>query len=231
MGRGWRYGYALDAGGGGGPAPAAPIALVVATSGALGTDGGTTAAINTTGATLIAVSVSWSAILGGSFSAVTDSKGNPYTGLTRRTSPTESSIQQWFYCLAPASVGAGHTVTVSGGSFDPVAVVYAFAGVVAYGAESGAVLAAGASLATGLVTPARAGALILTGVCGRYATSTHTVAPAGFTLRTHYAGFLNLQGSAAYYVQPTIAAIDPTWTFAPAHAGSAAGTAVFLPAA
>jgi len=201
------------------------ITLVASTSAALGFSGGTTAAIDTTGASLLAVSLSWWTGLGGT-PVFSDSKGNTYTALTARVQGDMG--HRWFICLGPASVGAGHTFSATAGGIAPVIVAYAFAGVGMYKAETGAVSAGGASLATGSVTPTEAGALILTGVIGKNA-STDTVTPSGFTVASHFSNSAgeSLQGSAAYYLQPTIAAIDPTWQFSPAHGNTAAGTVVF----
>jgi hypothetical protein len=197
------------------------ITLVSSVAASLGDNGGATSAIDTTGATLLAFSVSWFRGFGGSIT-LSDSKGNTYAPLADRRSGDVS--HQWFLCLAPASVGAGHTFSVTGSGTGPVVAVYAFAGVGGFRQDTGATLASGTSLPTGLVTPNEAGALILTGVGARNA-ATDTVAPPGFTVASTLGSF-SVQGSAAYFLQSTIAAINPTWNFAPAHSEIAAGTMV-----
>jgi hypothetical protein len=205
------------------------ISLVASVSATPGSSGGASTGMTTTGATLIVVSVGSYGLSGATVTSVTDSKGNPYTGLTSRA--FISAVHRWFYVLAP-TVGAAHTVTVNGsGLIYPGVVAYAFAGVASYQTESGATAASGASLASGSVTPSEAGALILTGVCGQNA-ATDTVTPVGFTVTsTPSVGGVNMQTSAAWQVQGAAAAINPTWAFTPAQAQMAVGSAVFLPAA
>jgi hypothetical protein len=199
------------------------IATVSATP---GVTGGTTAAIDTTGADLIVVSVS--SYAGGMAPTLTDSKGNTYTGLTARL--LSNAAHRLFYVLAP-TVGAGHTFTVTGATLYPAIVVDAFAGVASYQTESGATATSIASLACGSVTPSTNGALVVTGAAGDGAV-TDTVSPAGFTLtQKTFSGGNNMQGSAAWQVQATAAAINPTWSFSPAQGSAAVGAAVFVPAA
>ena len=132
-----------------------------------------------------------------------------------------------YYCVLPA-VGTGHTVTVFGVGARPAIFVYAFAGAGAFQVETGATSAGTASLASGSMTPSAAGALIVSGVCGRTAV-TDSITPSGFTLATRpFVTGVNLGGSAAWQVQGTAAAINPTWGFAPAQTNTAVGSVVFL---
>lgn len=198
------------------------IALVASVSATPGSGGGATAAIDTTGADLIVMSAA-------SFSAgftVSDSKGNTYTALTLRGG---SFRQQLFYCLAP-SVGASHTFTVT--STYPPIFVYAFSGVSSYQTEGGATAASGTSLASGNITPAADGALIVTGLgASGTGTQTDTVTPTGFVTPTtkQHTGGTNVAGAASYYIQPTAATINPTWSWTGgSRTDIVVGTAVFL---
>lgn len=198
------------------------ITPVAATNWAPAANGGTSAAIDTTGANLLVISAAWygatTPVL-----TVSDAKGNTYTGLTVRDNATRQRI---FYVLTP-TVGAGHTFTLTGTNILPAFHAYAFAGVASYQTESGNVTIG----TSGSVTPAANGALIVTGLVALTAAA-DAVAPPGFTLhQISYVASATVQGSAAYYVQPTAAAINPTWSWgAPGHTNVAVSTAVFLPA-
>lgn len=199
------------------------IALVASVVATPGSNGGATSAITTTGATLLVVSVA--SYQSGTLSA-SDSKGNSWTALTLQLNV--NARQQIFYALNPASVGTGHTFTVSGSGIYPTIFAYAFSGVGSYQIESGATVASGTSLASGSVTPSADGALILVGV-GTEATPPTGVTPVGFTLVTQVLGAsVNRPGAAAWQVQTPAAAINPTWAFSANQGQIAASTAVFL---
>ena len=209
---------------------AAPIALVASTSATPGVDGGMTGAINTTGATLLVASVAAFAGGGAPIPSVGDTKGNTWIALTTQTEADKARLRL-FYCLAPV-VGSGHAFYGGGDGTYPAVFVYAFSGVVSYQTESGTVMSGGSGASSGSVTPSSNGALILTGLSGGVlAAGTDTVSPVGFTLTTApYSPGVNIQGAAAYFVQPTAAAINPTWAWTEG-AEHALTTAVFLPGA
>lgn len=206
------------------------IALVASVTVA-GINGGPTAAINTTGATLLAVGVSWHS--GGVAPTLSDSKGNTWSSLTIHTGPT-ALRHRFDYCLSP-TVGTGHTITVSGSASFLVGIVYAYSGVASYQTESGNGHATTSPVASGSVTPSANGALVLTGLVAALdaGTPTDAVAPAGFTLTSvPQVGGSNFHQSAAYYLQPTGAAINPTWSWTGGtYTSIGVSTAVFLPAA
>ncbi len=84
-------------------------ALVVSTvKASTGTTSVTTDAVDTTGANLIVVAVHNYTV---ATVAPTDSKGNVWSALTRRTSSGSDSVQL-YYCLSP-TVGTGHTFSFS----------------------------------------------------------------------------------------------------------------------
>ena len=79
---------------------------LVAEATVAGASGGTTAAVNTTGANFIVLVTAQSGT-----TTVSDNKGNTYTPLTLYTVSGGGS-GQLYYCT-PATVGAGHTFTIS----------------------------------------------------------------------------------------------------------------------
>jgi hypothetical protein len=200
------------------------VTFVASVSAAQGVNGGTTAAIDTTGATLIVVAVS--SYVAGPFPVVTDSKGNTYTGLTVRS--YISVFQQFHYVLAP-TVGAGHTITVTGTGIYNSVVAYAFGGVASYQTESSAQSSA-SPLAPGSVTPSANGALIVTSLNSE-TVATDTI-PTGFTggIQVTYVGGSSMQTSTAYLIQPTAAAINPSWSWAGGTHNAIAAVAVFAAA-
>jgi hypothetical protein len=190
------------------------FSLVASVTAGPSSGGGATAAINTTGATLLVISASW---YGNGNPAVSfsDSKGNTYTLATLQASGTANNMRQQFaYCLSPI-VGTSHTFTVSGGSAFPAIIAYAFSGMAAFQIQSGA---GGnvASLATGSVTPSSNGALVLTGIVWNNSVlpGSIAVAPSGFAITTKEGvASTCFPGAAAYVVQATAAAINPTWSW------------------
>jgi hypothetical protein len=203
------------------------ITLISTVATVLGSSGGTTSAIDTTGATGIVLHV---ASYDSSAIAVSDAKSNSYTGLTIHA--TSSPCSQLFYTVTP-TVGTGHTFTVSGSGIYAAIVVYAFAGVASYGGqENGALHSGDGPFAVGSVTPSVNGALIVTGLAGDQPTT--DTYPSGFTggVTLPYGGGSNFQNSAAYLIQGTAAAVNPSWTWTPSgHPLTAGAVAVFHPAA
>ena len=178
--------------------------------------GGTTGPITTTGANLLVVSVAW--YVGTSADvAVSDAHSNTWTALTKQA--TAQSAQRLFYAKN-AVVGSGHTVTVTNFAFgSPLSVTtfFAFSGAdttAPFDVENGATANFGTSLATGSVTPAANGSLIVSGWTGMNGTSNPTV-DSGLTLTTaqNPIGGTCLAGAAAYLIQSTAAAINPTWSW------------------
>ena len=179
--------------------------------------------INTIGATLVVISVS--SYSGGPAPTISDGGLNTFIPLTART--TGSSRHQIYYSLLTVT-SPGHIFNVTGSPSYIAAHVYVFSGVDSYHSESGATGTSLSSLASGSVTPSTNGSLIITGVSGDTAVTDSVTA--GFTSHTTpYTGGSNMQGSAAYYVQPTSGAINPTWSFSPNQTGIAVSSAVFLP--
>lgn len=122
-----------------------------------------TAGMDTTGATLL---VALTSIVATSAPAViSDSQSNTWTPLTGQ-SQSGQNTSQLFYVSNP-TVGASHTVTITGSSIACSVIVFAFSGVTTsspFDKENGAVGSASAtSLATGSITPTTDGQLIIVG--------------------------------------------------------------------
>lgn len=140
------------------------ISLVSSVSATGSINGSTTGSIDTTGANLIVVSIYYYT---GSSLTVTDSKSNTWTALTSRGS---TILAKQYYC-AGATVGSGHTFTLSGiASYSGIAVA-AFSGANAspFDTESGA-----SATQPGSITPAVANELFVT-AWGRNDATTLTI--------------------------------------------------------
>lgn len=157
--------------------------------------GATSGSIDTTGANLIVVCVG-SNYSGPQVSAITDSKSNTWTALTGRGAVAKGRI---FYCLNP-TVGSGHTFTNSADGDRLFAL--AFSGVDSYENDSGAADAD----QPGSLTPSLDGSLLVTMMrdfAGNLSINS------GFTIAELDSG--NDSG-AAYLIQLTAAAVNPTWS-------------------
>ncbi len=196
------------------------IALVasVANSGGTGTSY-TTSGIDTTGANLLVVSVAaYNAIFP---VTVTDSKSNTWNALGA-TDNGGSGRQQLFWCT-PTTVGSGHTFTVTAG-----AALYggltamAFSGAAAsspFDVQNGGT--GTGTTSTGSVTPTENGSLLVYGLnigqVGDYSSVS-----IGTTLHSWaHVGSVRFGSAAAYYVQSTAAAINPSFTISTSVGGAA----------
>ena len=187
-------------------APAGNITFVASASAHGNFTEATTSAIDTTGATLLV------AVMGNIDNAAvvpTDSKGNTWTALTKRSGDNSSEGQ--IYYSIPTTVGTGHTFTTSGGTSNYCSMcVAAFADTNAspYEAESGAANAS----QPGSLTPAGNGSLLVAGI-GYYTGDPSTI-NSSFTVAEYQnsgAG-VNFGSGLAYLIQTTAAAVNPTWT-------------------
>jgi hypothetical protein len=161
-----------------------------------------TSGINTTGANLIVISI-------GTFGAnanPTDSKGNTWTALTQRTNSSRN--QQLFYCASP-TVGSGHTFNPNSGNASyPTINVTAWSGAAAspFDQQSGA-----ASRQPGSITPSEDNCLLVTGVMDQGGGA--TTIDSGFTISdTETNDGNHFNSSAAYLVQTTAGAVNPSWS-------------------
>lgn len=169
--------------------------------------GGTSAPVDTTGANLLVVSAAW---------------------FTADTPPTDSFSNVWteaiaesaggfglgiYYALNP-TVGANHTFSLSGqfasGSMQ------AFSGVLAVGTSVGNATGSGSSAQPGSLTPASNGTLLVAAISENAApTDLSVVVNSSFTLTTQqpFTSGQFFGSAAAYLVQGTAAAVNPTFSW------------------
>jgi hypothetical protein len=191
----------------------------------------TTNAIDTTGATLIVICAAANNPGG---VGITDSPGNSinFNGGTNTGTATSMEI---FWIVNPTT-NASHTFTCSGFSFPSLAVL-AFSG--SYGGAEKKTGANGSGSSTpGSITPTSDNALLVTGVCdGSNVTGSIS---GGFTISDQIGGSTGQRVGAAYLIQTSAAAANPTWTISganvsqlmsfllrPASSGSAGGAYAF----
>lgn len=195
-----------------------------------GASGGTSAGVDTTGATLLVVSVSW---YGSSARpTLTDSKSNTWVALTEQKFSVAGNVL--FYCKNPTA-GSGHTFTLSGSSIYSCGQMEAFSGTntsAPFDVESGATSSA-FSLATGSITPTVDGCVIVAGLSAGDGTAGYSIG-SGFTVTDAYNHNPSAAegGAAAYLIQTTAAAVNPTWSASTpgSSPGVAATIAAFKPA-
>lgn len=183
-------------------------ALLVHASGA-GLNGLTTPNIDTSGASLLVVVLS--DYQGATIGTLTDSNNNTWTKLT---SHANASLERAtiYYCASPI-VGSGHNFTYSGtGTFAALAALaFSGASISPFDFENGATAASATSLATGSVTPPEDDCLIIAGLSGLQTATIN----AGFTIsdQVAFSGGVNLNLAAAYLIQTTAGAVNPTFSW------------------
>ena len=185
------------------------FAIIASGSSPGSTTSATTAGFDTTGADLIVAVMSYYA----NVPTLSDSYGNTWTALTAYVD--NFVTVRLHYCVSTI-VGPGHTFTVAGGAACyPVVSFLAASGAASpspYDAESGA--GSGGfvtSLQPGPITPATAGALLVTGIT--VDNSNSLAVGSGFSSAiTNYGGGTHLGGGVGWLVQGAAAAIDPTWS-------------------
>ncbi len=199
------------------------IALVSSvTAASVDTTSVTSAAIDTTGATLLAVLVADYRDPSSGGSTVTDSKGNTYITTLVREGFASITAAKWFYVANP-TVGSGHTFTATAitGACYPSICVFAFSGVLTVSpfdqeCDPGTrwhEVAPGSSLATSSITPTEDNELILAGLAFN-AINTPSI-NGGFStpIQQQYGAGANFGSSAAYLVQTTATAANPTFSW------------------
>lgn len=203
-------------------------ALVTSTSaGSANANDVTTAGVNTTGATLIVLIVATNA--GVAAPTPTDSKSNTWTSLTAQESGGILRVQLW-YCASPV-VGSGHTFSVSSGFSLPSIDALAFSGAAAspFDQQNGAVNFFASTLQPGSVTPSENNELLVTGFASSQVDASSI--DSSFTLQENVALTGNhYSASAAYKIQTSAGAENPTWT-ASGNGRVAAAIATFKAAA
>jgi hypothetical protein len=187
------------------------IALVAhAGAGSSDSNNVTTSSVNTTGANLlVAVVCSYS----GS-PTLSDSKGNTWTGLTVYNPSNDTSLKLQLYYCASATVGSGHTFTLSSSGKSPSICVAAFSGADAAPLDQQAGFTgsnASSTVQPGSVTPSTDNQLLVTGISG-YSSAVSSI-DSSFTITdtVAYTG-TDIVGALAYKIQTAKGAENPTWT-------------------
>lgn len=211
------------------PKAHAAIALVNHTIFATGYNGGTTSAIDTTGANFLVISLSTYEAYA-TVTSVSDSKGNTWVPLTKHLQAgTNDAVRFWY--SKNATVGTGHTFTVAKTTGYIAFEVMAFSGVDTsspFDVENGnGFTGGGSSLTTGSVTPSQNNSLILVDFTTDIGTTVNSI-DSSFSI-TDKASASPVTTAAAYLIQGTAAAVNPTWSFGSV-ARAVAGIAVFKPA-
>jgi hypothetical protein len=197
------------------------FSLVNSVAGGVGANGNTSSAIDTTSADLLVLcdyKYDTPAI------TVLDSKGNDWTPLTDYVAAT--TYHGRIYYAKNATVGSGHTFTVSGTGNYPGFVVLAFSGsdlTAPFDQENGAVSSSATSLATGSVTPSADNALLVA-LLGFDPDATSFGIDSSFTLgplRARVGGSV-IGCQSAYKIQTSAGAESPTFSWS----GSVAAAAV-----
>jgi hypothetical protein len=178
-----------------------------------GVNGGTTTAINTTGASLLVVVTTQN----GANTVVfpSDSLVNTWTKLTGQVNATNTA-NTIFYVANPI-VGASQTFTISGTTDYLNMQILAFSGT-AVGpidlSTGGQAANPALTVQPGSVTPTVANSLVVTGFSAATGSTTNETINLGFTItdQAQEAGGVNFAGGAAYLIQTTATAVNPTWT-------------------
>lgn len=192
------------------------VPSLVARTGGSGANTFTTPGMTTTGASLLVAAVT--VVSTASPPAVSDSKGNSWSALTAQTISGQQSAQLFY--VANPTVGSAHTFTVTGTGIAGAIVVFAFTNIkttTPADQQNGAKTSASppVTLQPGSITPSNNGDLVVTacsvGTIGTVdidndAASIFAVAATLPIGGTSYGIF------AAYGVQGTAAAVNPTWT-------------------
>jgi hypothetical protein len=199
--------------------------------------GGTTSGINTTGADTIFVEVSR---LTGDTVALSDnggSSGTPNTWTLIRTQADTGGgglvSTDLYRSATPATVGSGHTFTLSTGTFAAIA-VSAFSGGATSSIDDQENSTGGGGGATtiqpGSITPGFANTLVITGVVTSDSANPSTI-NGGFTIAANLGAGGTFGAGIAYLIQTTATAANPTWTFTSGGTYAAATIANFKAAA
>lgn len=150
--------------------------------------------------------------------ALSDSKANTWLTGTKTTAFFGLRASQWFWAFN-AIVGTGHTFTITGSGSAPTLMVLWFSGVKILADPFDSQAAGGGSngattIQAGNFTPTENNCLILH---GNYRDSNGGGSPTidgGFTRETWTTNtdFGHFYGAAAYLIQTTATAVNPTWT-------------------
>jgi hypothetical protein len=186
----------------------------------------TTGSLDTTGATLLVAVCTYA----GSPTGVTDSKGNTWTALTAYANSGVTTRIYYVNSNTP-TVGTGHTFTLNGTGIAAVINVVAFSGTASspFDLENGANSLSASTIQPGSVTPTANDSIIVTGFSGGNTFGGAATINSGFTItdQSPLTGGVNYGSAAAYLIQGTLAAVNPTWTLGSTVSNIASSVAVF----
>jgi hypothetical protein len=175
--------------------------------------GGTSGAIDTTGADTLFAAVSR---LTGDSPTFSDSKSNTWTLIRTQADVAGGGLvtTDHYRSATPATVGSGHTFSLSGGTFAAIAVT-AFAGGATSAIddqENSTGGGAGTTISTGSITPTVDNTIVITTIVTSDGADPDTI-NGGFTIAVHLSsGGANFGAGIAYLVQTTATAANPQWT-------------------
>ncbi len=188
-------------------------AALIGTISVTGFSTSTTATLNTTGASLLVIHVSY---LAGNPPAISDSKGNSWTGLTEATTVVSGACRLFY--VANPTVGTGHTFTFTGTGVSGCLIAAAFSGLRLspdpFDTDATAIGGVSATqVAPGPITTSITDQLVVSG----FAWNNNNTAAAlnnGFTV-TDSIDLLtgtNFGGAFGYKIQATITTYSPEWS-------------------
>lgn len=187
---------------------AAPITLITHTFSQASV---ASSSVNTTGSTLF---VSVCTYNGGGSCTVADSKSNTWT--TKVTSATDlSSNRTQLKFVSSPTTNASHTFSCDAGNFG-TCYILAFGNTKTSSPDdqsNSAISAAATTIQPGLITPTSDGQVVVTGVGAQFLTGTASI-NSSYTItdQSPNNGTTANGGGAAYLVQNSAAATNPTWT-------------------
>lgn len=188
------------------------IAYVTGVTANLGVNGGTTSSVDSTGGNFVVVAVA--SYEPSAAPTVSDSKGNTYSALTAQAVSGSHRIQLFY--TANATVGSGHTVTISGATSYSSASVAVFSGVKTTSPfdQQNGVASGGSPLSTGSVTPTEDNELVFAGISMNSAPSALSI-NGGFSTPAvvYFVGGSAYGVGSAYLIQTTATAANPAWSW------------------
>lgn len=181
------------------------------TQGSTDTNGFTSSSINTTGADFL-----WVNVTDNSSGVITDSNGNTWqVDGPKHIGGFGAAYSSQFY-VKNALGGVGHTFSISGTGNSPSIEVVAWSGsdtTSPLDQQNSASSNFGTSAQPGSITPGVNGELILTGISYEDTANALSI-DSSFTISDQIlqSNSAHVGGGAAYFVQSTAGAINPTWS-------------------
>lgn len=192
------------------------------------TGSGNSAAIDTSGSSLLVMVVSDYDV--STASVPTDSKSNTWTSLTAQVAGGGGAGRITIFYVTNPTVGTGHTFASNGTNTFASIAVQAFSGASTsspFDQQNGNVTTTGFSpLTTGSITPSADNEVVCYGQ-GCVSIQTRSVSVGSITDQANLVGGSSFSIAAAYIVQTTAGAVNPSWSSADASQAAAAVIASF----